>query len=191
MTGKNKEKEVLEEGNKEMWNKRWDLKETFFSNFKNPLILDLPGFSYNLKVHEKSRKDLKRFFEAKTKEEKEKIRKEYNQDAFNHHREIKEIFLSALNRNYDFILGYFCVADVIGHLNFGNNIIMKAIYKDLDEIATIINQRERIRTIILSDHGMKPVGDFGDHSGYGFWSTNFKELSSPRITEFASLILSL
>ena len=35
ITGKNKEKEVLAEGNKEMWDKKWPVKETFFSNFKN------------------------------------------------------------------------------------------------------------------------------------------------------------
>ena len=55
VTGKNKERAVLEDGNKEMWNKKWDIGETFFSYFNNPVVLDLPGFSYDLKVHEKSR----------------------------------------------------------------------------------------------------------------------------------------
>ena len=31
MTGQNKEKDVLSNGNKEMWNKKWDIKETLFS----------------------------------------------------------------------------------------------------------------------------------------------------------------
>ena len=28
--------------------------------------------------------------------------------------------------------------------------------------------------LIISDHGMKPLGRFGDHSAYGFWSSNIK-----------------
>jgi len=188
MTGQNKEKEVLMEGNKEMWNKRWDLKETFFSQFQKPLILDLPGYSYNLEVHEKSRKDLKKFFEAQSPEEKEAIRKEYNQDAFTHHRKIKEQFLQALNQDHDLILGYFSIADVIGHLNFGNKLMMKMIYQDLNDIAAEIRKKENTKIIILSDHGMQAIGQFGDHSDYGFWSTNFQELKNPKITDFYHII---
>jgi len=190
MTGENKEKEVLSEGNKEMWNKKWDLKETFFSHFKNPIILDLPGFNYDLEVHEKSRKDLKSFFETELQEDKEKIRKIYNQDAFGHHRKIKEAFLTALNENHDFVLGYFSVADVIGHLNFGNKLMMKMIYKDLDDLAAKTKQKENNTLIVLSDHGMKSIGQFGDHSHYGFWSAN-KDLNNPKITDFYNFITSL
>ena len=42
--------------------------------------------------------------------------------------------------------------------------------------------------IILSDHGMKEIGYFGDHSDYGFWSTNFKDLGTPKITYFSKLM---
>ncbi|MBN1376958.1 alkaline phosphatase family protein [Candidatus Woesearchaeota archaeon] len=189
MTGENKEKEVLKDGDKEMWNKKWPIEKTFFSEFKNPVILDLPGFSYDLKVHEKSRKLLKEFFEAKDKEEKDKIRKEYNKDAFEHHKKIKDEFFKALNEDRDFVLGYFSVADVIGHLNFGNTTMMKMIYKELDEIAEKIKNNNKVdKLIILSDHGMKAIGMFGDHSNYGFWSTDFRELNNPRITDFFKLI---
>ncbi|UCD03738.1 MAG: alkaline phosphatase family protein [Candidatus Woesearchaeota archaeon] len=189
MTGKNKEDDVLEDGNKEMWNKKWDIKETFFSFFENPVVLDLPGFSYDLGFHGKSRILLKNFFETKNLEKKENLKKEYNKDAFDHHRKIKDKFFKALGEDRDFVLGYFSVADVIGHLNFGNKVIMKMIYIELDEMAEKIKKNKRVKSlIILSDHGMKAIGRFGDHSEYGFWSTNFKDLKTPKITEFYELI---
>ncbi|RMF54573.1 hypothetical protein D6745_04865 [Candidatus Woesearchaeota archaeon] len=187
-TGKNKEKDVLEDGNKEMWSKKWDLKETFFSHFKSPVVLDLPGFSYDLEAHERSRKLLKAFFTTEDEQEKEKIREEYNKDAFEHHKKIKEEFFKALNEDHDFVLGYFSVADVIGHLNFGNKTMMRMIYRELDEMAAQIKEKCN-KLIILSDHGMYGVGMFGDHSNYGFWSTNFKiPMKTPKITDFSSLI---
>lgn len=192
MTGKNKEREVLIDGNKEMWNKKWDIKETFFSKFKNPSIIDLPGFSYDLKAHEKSRKLLKSFFETDDPEEKEKIRKEYNKDAFEHHKKIKKQFLEALKEKSDFVLGYFSAIDVIGHLNFGNTTLMKMLYKEMDELAGKLRSYNKIeKLIVLSDHGMKALGIFGDHSEYGFWSTNFKGLGTANITSFRKLIESI
>ena len=189
MTGENKESEVLEDGNKEMWSKKWDINETYFSKFKNPVIIDLPGFSYDLKAHEKSRKLLKSFFETDNQEEKEKIRKVYNQDAFEHHKKIKEQFKQTLKEEHDFVLGYFSAIDVVGHLNFGNTTLMKMLYKEMDELAEELRNNSRIeKLIVLSDHGMKAIGIFGDHSEYGFWSTNFKNLGNPKITEFRNLL---
>lgn len=184
MTGNNNEKEILAKGDKEMWNTRLDLKDTFFRNFKNPKIIDLPGFSYVKEQHEQERVFLKRYFDAKTDEEKNKIKMAYNTLAFEHHRKIKQEFSSALNCKYDFLLGYFSVADVIGHLNFGNRTMMRMIYKDLDEIAGTIDET----FIVISDHGMEKIGMFGDHSNYGFWSTDFKDLGNPKITDFKEII---
>lgn len=187
MTGQNKEKEVLGEGNKEMWSKKFPIEETVFSKFNNPCVIDLPGFSYNLEAHSKSRKLLKEFFMTEDKEEKEEIRKEYNEDAFSHHRKVKEEFMQALNSDHDFVLGYFSAIDVIGHLNFGNNIMMKMLYKEMDEIAGKLEDE----LIILSDNGMKALGMFGDHSSYGYWSTNFSDLGEPKITDFRKVIENL
>ncbi len=184
MTGMNKENEILERGDKEMWNTRIKFEDTFFSMFKDPVIIDLPGYNYDLAVHEKSRKLLKTFFETKS-ESRKKILEEYNKDAFEHHKKVKEQFLKTLEEDHDFVLGYFSVIDVIGHLNFGNTAIMKMLYKEMDEIASKIDADT---LLILSDHGMKAIGDFGDHSEYGFWSTNFSDLKNPKITEFASIL---
>ena len=118
MTGKNKEKEILAKGDKEMWNTKIELKDTFFNRFMTPKIIDLPGFNYVKEQHEQERVLLKKYFDAKTDEEKDKIRKAYNNLAFEHHRRIKKEFSEALNDTNDLLLGYFSISDVIGHLNF-------------------------------------------------------------------------
>ena len=141
ITGQNKEKEVLGNGNKEMWNKKFDKDETFFKNFKNPAVIDLPGYSYELDVHEKSRKLLKEYFETDDPEKKEKIKEQYNKDALEHHKKVKEEFLKALDEKHDFVLGYFSAVDVIGHLNFGNSIMMKMLYREMDDIAKMIEEK--------------------------------------------------
>ncbi len=184
MTGRNMEKEIVAKGDREMWNTKIDLKDTFFKSFKNPKIIDLPGFSYFIEQHEQERKLLKEYFDAQNEEDKKNIKTAYNNLAFEHHRKIKQEFSAALQGDYDFLLGYFSVADVIGHLNFGNRTVMKILYRDLDEIASTIEDTY----IVLSDHGMERIGMFGDHSNYGFWSTDFENLGNPRITDFAGII---
>lgn len=189
ITGKNREKDVLADGNREMWGKKWDIKETFFSNFKNPFVIDLPGFSYDTKVHGESRRLLKEFFETEDDEKKEKIRQQYNRNAFEHHKKVKDEFLNAVKGGkHDFVLGYFSIADVIGHLNFGNRTMMKMIYRELDDIAKDIKSKCE-KLFITSDHGMSAIGQFGDHSNYGFWSANFEvKFKNPRITEMAKCL---
>lgn len=191
MTGENKEEKMLSKGDRGMWDIKWDIRDTFFSRFNKPVIFDLPGFNYDKKVHDRSRRLLKRFFEEKSQRGKKKIREEYNKLAFDHHRTVKEEFMNALDMDHDFVLGYFSVADVIGHLNFGNNTTMKLIYRDLDEIAAKTSGKTD-HMIVLSDHGMESVGEFGDHSKYGFWSTSWEsDLKNPRITDFKDIIVGI
>jgi hypothetical protein len=183
MTGKNMESEVLAKGDKEMWNIRIDHDDTFFSNFSKPCIIDLPGYNYDLSQHNQERKLLKAFFDS-DEDDKEDIRKKYNELAFEHHRNIKKNFLNSISKDHDFILGYFSLADVIGHLNFGNRMMMRMIYREFDEIASQVEGK----LLILSDHGMKAIGQFGDHSDYGFWSNNYRDIGTPMIIDFADLI---
>lgn len=193
MTGENKEEEILANGDEEMWETQFSKEETFFSNFENPEIIDLPGYSYDREQHDKERELMKQFFEeAEDEEEKKQIRQEYNQHGLNHHRKIKEKFLETLKKDHDFVLGYFSAADVIGHLNFGNNTLMKMIYDDLDEIAEKIKEIRDDHLLVLSDHGMEGVGMFGDHNEYGFWSFDENtELENPKLTDFAEFLTNL
>jgi hypothetical protein len=187
MTGMNIEQEILALGDKGMWNARVENKRTFFSDFVNPAVIDLPGYNYETLHHEEERKLLKKFFDAKHDSEKESVRQSYNRLAFDHHKKIKNDFTKALKESHDLVLGYFSIADVIGHLNFGNAFLMKMIYRDLDEIAEGVDSP----FLVLSDHGMKPIGFFGDHSSYGFWSSGEYNLGEPKITDFKKIILDL
>jgi len=192
ITGQNKEDEILSLGNKNMWNIKIPISQTFFSKYKNPIVIDLPAFSYDLIQHEKERKLLKHFFEEKSKDEKKEIRSKFNQIALEHHKKIKNDFISSLKHKSDLVLGYFSAIDVIGHLNFGNNFLMRMLYDDLEKIVKEIKEVRTDHLLILSDHGMKAIGIFGEHSNYGFWSFNSKcELINPKITDFASFLTSL
>ncbi|MBU0667081.1 MAG: alkaline phosphatase family protein [Nanoarchaeota archaeon] len=191
MTGENKEKEIVaKDGKKVNWDYKISLEKTFFSKFNKPKIIDLPGFNYDKAVHDKSRNLLKNYFETESSEEKKKILQEYNKDAMYHHKTVREEFLTAIENDYDFILGYFSAIDVIGHLNFGNKLLMKMLYKEMDEITAIVRKKTD-KIFVLSDHGMIAIGNFGDNSTHGFWSTNFKELNNPKITDFAKIISGL
>ncbi len=185
MTGKNTEKEILSKGDRGMWNAKLEINDTFFKHFIDPKVIDLPGFSYDLEQHKTERDMLRLYFESDAEDEKMKIRAEYNDLAFEHHKKIKNEFSDGLEEDHDLIIGYFSIADVVGHLNFGNRILMKMIYKDLDEIASSINED----FMVISDHGMMEIGIFGDHSNYGFWSNNREEWIRPKITDFAKIIL--
>ncbi len=192
MTGENKEKEVLAKGNRGMWNIRIPLSETFFSKFADPKVIDLPAYSYNLAQHEKERDLLKQFFKEDDQEKKKKIRSEYNQIAIQHHNKIKKEFLKSLKQDFDFILGYISVIDVIGHLNFGNKFLMQMLYDDLEKIVEQIKNIRDEPLLILSDHGMKAIGIFGEHSNYGYWSYNKGcDLENPKITEFYSFLTTI
>jgi hypothetical protein len=149
--------------------------------------MTLWSYSYDLSQHARERALLKEFFDAEGREEKEAVRAEYNRTAFAHHRDIRAKFTEALSEEHDFVLGYFSAVDVLGHLNFGNRTMMRMLYTEMDEIAGSIASP----LLVLSDHGMEAVGPFGDHSGYGFWSTGDTELGTPRITEFAGYIKTL
>jgi len=187
MTGRNREREVLALGDRRMWSVRWRPEETFFSGFRNPLVLDLPGFNYDLKVHERSRELLALYFETEG-DERESVLEEYDGDAFKHHREIKDAFLGGLHGGHDLVVGYFSLADTVGHLSFGLEEVMKPIYAELDGLAKAASQRAD-RLLVISDHGMTAVGRFGDHSNHGFWSLNYEAgLKSPRITDFRRLV---
>lgn len=189
MTGENKEEEILEKGDEGMWDTQIPIDQTFFSQFDNPKVIDLPGFSYDKEHHEKERRLMKEYFEAEGKEEKERIKKEYKDHAFEHHRKLKEEFDDALEEDHDFLLFYISIADVIGHLMFGNDTIMKMIYRDLDEIAEKAREHND-QVLVLSDHGMKLIDtQYGDHNDYGFWSFSKEcDLDNPEITDFSKFI---
>lgn len=181
LAGKNLENRVLALG-KEFWKFKLRPDETFFSKFKKWKAIDVPGFTYKFKNHDREKKLLKKFFDGKVSVE------EYDRVAFENHEENKREFLESLNKGYEVLMGYFALADVIGHLSFGLRSKMRLVYEELENLAK--KAREACeKVLIISDHGMRAVGRFGDHTTHGFWSFSSKlELSKPRVTDFRELI---
>jgi len=166
LAGKNLEERILKMG-KNFWKFQLDPSETFFSKFKKWKAIDVPGFTYKYENHKREREALKAYFEDKISVE------EHDAIAFENHRENKEELFEALKKDYEIVMGYFALADTIGHLSFGVKPKMKLIYKELDDIAKKVRKKVD-KVLIVSDHGMKAIGRYGDHSNYGFWSFSEK-----------------
>ena len=167
LTEKNMEEEVLSLGKDNLWKFRVKPEETFFSSFKKWKAIDVPAFTHKHENHKRERDLLKAFFEERATVE------EYDKVAFENHKENKEEFFEALEKDYEIVMGYFALADTIGHLSFGLKNKMRVIYKELDELAQRTKELVEGKILVISDHGMKAIGRCGDHCHYGFWSWNF------------------
>lgn len=98
------------------------------------------------------------------------------------------------NLDKDLVMAWFSPADLNGHIWRGNAEKMRETYSRLDEFAEEVRDRFDGLVLIVADHGMKPLGKFGDHTNvdYGYYSSNIElELNSPEITDFYHVILSL
>jgi len=178
LTGKNMEKNIPL---KEQWDFKLKKGETFFKYFNSYKTIDVPAFSHKEKIHEEERKLMKGYFENKNSIE------EFDNVVWQIHEENKSEFFDSLE-NIEILMGYFNLADSIGHMSFGDHKKMKNVYKELDSIAREIKNSDNF-IIIVSDHGMKAVGRFGDHSKHGFYSCNQKiNLKTPKITDFFNII---
>jgi len=181
LTGKNLEDKILSLG-KDFWKFKLNQEETFFNKFKKWKAIDVPGFNYKFENHRIEREALKKFFN------KEISINEYDEIVFKNHKENKKEFFNALEKDYEIIMGYFNLADGIGHLSFGIKSKMRLIYEELESIVEKAKEISN-NVLIISDHGMKAIGRFGDHNNYGFWSLS-KEISlnNPKLTEFHKII---
>lgn len=159
---RNMEEEIGSQG--AIWSFKLAKEQTFFSRFSGYRTLDVPGFTYTEAMHEEERRRLKGFFDKKGTLE------DYDKVVFRNHQQNKEIFLDMLNEPCDIQMGYFALADAIGHLSFGITSKMRIIYQELDDLAAIVAKKSKDGLLILSDHGMEAVGRFGDHAHRGFWS---------------------
>lgn len=174
LTGKNLEKEIPL---KTQWEYKVKPQETFLKFFKTYKTIDVPAFSYKQQNHAEERKLLKGYFEDKATIE------ECDAVVWRNHEENKNEFFDCLGR-FDLIMGYFDLADFIGHLSFGITEKMAKVYHELDKLAEKVKDADDF-VLVISDHGMKAVGRFGDHSRNGFYSLNRElGLQLPRVTSF-------
>lgn len=178
LTGKNMEAKIPI---KTQWEFKLSPEQTFLKFFKTCKTIDVPAFSYKQENHAEERKLLKGYFEDKATIE------ECDAVVWRNHQENKKEFFSHLGKS-DLIIGYFDLADFIGHLSFGIAEKMAKVYYELDKIAEQVKDSDGF-ILIISDHGMKAVGRYGDHSRNGFYSFNHElGLTLPKITSFYDLI---
>ena len=177
LTGKNMEAKIPI---KTQWEFKLNLKETFLKFFKSYKAIDIPAFSFK-QSHIKERKLLKQYFDDKSTIE------EYNAVIWKNHEEDKKEFINSIGK-FDLVIGYFNLADAIGHLSFGVPQKMREVYHELEKIAKEAKNSDDF-ILVISDHGMKAVGRYGDHTKNGFYSANRKlALNFPRITDFYNIL---
>jgi len=179
LTGKNMEPEIPV---KTQWEFKLRPEQTFLPLFKTHLAIDVPAFSLKEKNHAEERRLLKKYFDEEANVE------EYDPVVWENHEENKKDFFGSLGQ-YDVVMGYFDLADAIGHLSFGLPEKMEKVYIELEQMAQEVKTRSDDLILVISDHGMKPVGRYGDHSRNGFYSANRTlGLNLPKITDFYNII---
>jgi len=84
------------------------------------------------------------------------------------------MFLDSLKRNYDIWFFYTDLLDALPHLFISDKIRMMKYYSEINEFIEDIKKQlpNDVFIFVVSDHGMKQTGRFGEHSNYGFWSTS-------------------
>ena len=180
LTGKNMEAKIPV---KTQWNFTLKAEETFLRFFKTFNAIDVPAYSHK-KDHEEERRLLKAYFNDKVTVE------EFDAVVWRIHEENKKEFFDSLEK-FDLTMGYFNLADSIGHLSFGIDEKMKKVYEELESLAREVKKSSEDFILTISDHGMKALGRYGDHSDRGFYSINRKVgLSFPKITDFYKLVRS-
>lgn len=145
-----------------------------------PTILDetkswtngIPG--YNIKKNKITW--VKRWIDVIGNEEEERkilvnIRKE-------HKLQVKKLFQILQKRQHRLIFFYDNWLDIAGHIEWGRKWKITEKYLEVNtlvgEIRNMLNLKQDV-LYIISDHGMKLLGNRGDHSNYGFFSSSTGE----------------
>jgi len=181
LTGKNMETRIPV---KTQWEFKLSVDVTFLKFFNPFKAIDVPAFSFKQQSHAEERKLLKNYFDDKA------TIKEFDAVVWKYHEENKKELFSSLGK-FDLVMGYFNLADSVGHLSFGISEKMKDVYYELEKLAKEVKDSDDF-VLVISDHGMKAVGRYGDHTKNGFYSANRKlELNLPKITDFYNLLRSV
>ncbi len=188
LAGKNLENEIPVHP-QEQWKFSLSKENTFLKYFSKVKAIDVPGFNYYQDEHALQRKLMSGYFEEKNTVE------DYDSSIWDHHEKVKNEFFGSLEENWDLLFGYFSITDTIGHLSFGDEEKMKKVYHEADSIVSEVKRKfegKDVKILIISDHGMRAQGRFGEHTNFGFWSLNREmNLHSLRIWEFSNIIRKL
>ena len=152
--------------------------QTFLHLFNSYKMIDVPSFSFKQHNHAKERQLMREAFAD------EVYIDDFESTVWRHHDENKRELFQSLG-HYDLVMGYFDLVDAVGHLSYGVSRKMKEVYRELDSIAKEVKSSFDDIVLIVSDHGMRSVGRYGEHYGYGFFSTNYRsQMHLPRIPDF-------
>lgn len=155
--------------------------ETILDVSERPRCVNVPTVNQkNLQINY----TLKDVIEDKISEE------EFESMVWENFKENKQEFLESLKIS-DFVMAWFKPTDLLGHLYRTNLEKMSDVYKKMDKLTKEVNETFEGWVLVLGDHGMEPLGDYGDHTNvkYGFYSSNQElGLNNPKITDFYSLI---
>ena len=167
---------------KTQWSFKLKREDTFLRFFRDYKAIDVPALTYKDEEHAKVRRLLKAYFEEQADVE------EYDETIWRIHQENKKEFLSSIGE-HEILIGYFDLADSIGHLSFGISEKMEVVYRELESLAEEVKSSTDEFLLVVSDHGMNAVGRYGDHTMNGFYSANKSlKLGTPRITDFYRII---
>jgi len=164
--------------------------ETIFDLAENPLIINMPtwnaedGYGTPKAINELSR----RFLTTKNDDLERRLWEEI-WDNFNRQHE-RNLKLIGEHNESDLIAVYYHTLDTIGHLWCGVEEKVEEAYMRFDEAVYQLKKAAgNCFALVVSDHGMKPVGRYGIHSEHAFYSMNINiTLEKPRIFDFKPLI---
>jgi len=212
-----------------IWRIRLKPRETFLRYFNSYIAIDMVALSHKIRRHKRERELMSEYFNYNVEDgiidklrdtlynlyyggndkphmiqnsiiKRIEIEKNYKRYAWDGHRENRAELFDALDGNYEIILFFTPLADLIGHLNFGYEKDMKEVYEELNSLVGYVVERfKNTNTTIIgiSDHGMEQVvfksrgGNlrrtrYGDHSyvkqGTYFINKTIKEIKERYIT---------
>lgn len=162
--------------------------KTIFDHVNKSIAINIPSYNWNFDYVVTN-------FLRKAINDPEGFGTKLEEYVYNIFQKERKNFLKALQReNWDLIMVYIRLADDLGHLYGGNPKKLIKLYTVLDNFAMEVKNSMDSEDILLivSDHGMKSFGRYGDHSDHGFYSCNWKlYLENPKITDFFQIILEM
>lgn len=171
-----------------------DLKErgikTIFDYAEHPIAFSVPSYNEEPSASAFHKTDLlKGYYDGKVTGEEVKKR------VWSSFERRKRNLTETLDRDkkWDLLMFYeHGATDLLGHIFRGNLTEMWEIYVQMDLFLKEVKEKigDETFTLVVSDHGMKPVGRYGVHSSYAFYSSNIPlNLNFPKITDFKDIIL--
>ena len=139
---------------------------TIFDEAINPIYNKIPGFNVSRKP-----KLLKIAFMGKD------FKKLVEKNCLIKIENVRQEILRLIEKDYDLVFWYSNALDNLGHIFLGRKIRTMDYYIRVNRLAADIMQKlnETDKLYIISDHGMRAVGEGGLQSNHGFFSSSTGE----------------